>query len=130
MVPPLKIKAPTPATKPRKLSQGEFCCRALPFGGLWFPLKKHTLQMGLLGRDRATACVGRDTWGPLTASLGGIKSPLTVGLFTASPSLTNTHEKPPTSQPLLGLLYREELEGDGYHSGARAGALGKKQRGD
>lgn len=53
-----KIKAPTPATKPRKLSQGVLCCRALPFGGLWFPLKQWGLQMGLLGRDHATAHVG------------------------------------------------------------------------
>lgn len=126
MVLPLQIKAPRPATKPRKLSQGQFCCRVLPFSGLWFVLKQCTLQMGLLGRDRATACVGRDIWrSPATAPLGGIKSPLTAGLFTAPPAPTNTHEKPPTSQPLLDVLHREQLEGDGYESGVRALGTGK-----
>lgn len=128
---PLKIKAPTPATKPLKLSQGELCYRALPFGGLWFPLKQHGLQMGLLGRHRATACVGRDTWrSPATTPLCRIKSPLTTGLFTVPPAPTNTHEKPPTSQSLLGVLHGEELKGDGYQSGERAGALGNKQESD
>ena len=48
-----------------------------------------------------------------TIPLGGIKSPLTTGLFTAPPAPTNAHEKPPTSQPLLDVLHRDELEGDG-----------------
>lgn len=127
----LKIKAPTPANKPRKPSQGELSCRALPFGGLWFPLKQHRLQMGLLGRDCATACVGRDTWGyPATSPLGGIKSPLTLGLFTAPPAFTNTPEKPPTSQPLLDVLYGEELEEADRYIGDRASVLGNKQGGD
>lgn len=127
----LKIKAPTPANKPRKPSQGELFCRALPLGGLWFPLKQHRLQMGLLGRDHVTACVGRDTWGYLaTSPLGGIKFPLTPGLFTAPPALTNAHEKPPTSQPLLDVLYGEELEEADHYTGDRASVLGNKQGGD
>lgn len=67
-------------------------------------------------------------WGsPATTPLDGIKSPLSTGLFTAPPAPTNAHEKPHTSQPLLDVLHEEELEGDGYQSGDRAGALGNKQ---
>lgn len=86
--------------------------------------------MGLLRKDHTTACVGTDMWeSPATIPLGGIKSPLTIGLFTAPPTPTNAHEKPLTTQPLLDVLHGEELEGYGYQSCARAGMLRNKQKG-
>jgi len=71
---------------------------------------------------------GKGHWvSPANNSLGGIKSPLTTGLFPAPTAPTNAHEKLATSQSLQDVLHGEELGGAGYQSGATAGALGNKQ---